>query len=479
MQIKYIKLALVIGRWVTARCTRLIHPTRIILLLALSQTSFANTLQTYEYRLGNGLKLIVQEDHRAPVVISQIWYKVGSSYEPDGITGISHVLEHMMFKGTSKHPAGEFSRLISLNGGKENASTSNDYTFYYQELSADKLPLSFELEADRMNNLALLNSEFKKEIQVVISERNMRTDDNPQAHTYERFIATAFVSSPYHHLTIGWLDDLQHLNINDLNQWYKTWYAPNNAIVVVTGDVKPEAVYQLAKKYFGAIPPANITQIKPQREIKPLGEKRVIVKAEAQLPWIIMGYLVPTLVTAKEKWQPYAIAVLQGILDGGNAARLEKEIVRTQQIATDANASYDIYDRLDTLFTLDGTPAPGHTIDQLENAFKDQIKRLQTTLVTDEELKRVKAQVIANKLYAKDSLAGKASEIGSLESVGLSWRVANQYVDNIKMVTKEQIQKVAQLYFNSDNATIGILSPLPMAKSNVPALSPIGSQNVK
>lgn len=451
----------------------------ITVALLLSFTAIAQTT-TNEYTLKNGLKLIVREDHRAPVVISQIWYKVGSSYEPNGITGISHALEHMMFKGTKLYPVGEFSRIIAENGGEENASTSNDFTFYYQELAADKLPLSFKLESDRMQNLILSGDEFAKEIQVVIAERRMRTDDNPQATTYEHFAATANISTSYHHPIIGWLNDLNHMTINDLKQWYQNWYAPNNATVVVVGDVNPQQVFNLANQYFGSIPAKTLPVVKPQSEILSMGPRRVEVKIPAELPWIIMGYNTPSLVTAKESWQPYALQVLEAILDGGASSRLEKIIVRDQKIASDINVDYDLYSRFDGLFTITATPSANHSVAQLESAILDQIKQLQTTLVTDEELARVKTQLIASKTYQKDSIVNQAVEIGGLESVGLSWHVSDDYIKNIQAVTPQQLQTVAKLYLTPERLTIGYLTPAPGIKpTKAPAPTQPGGQYVR
>ncbi|MEW8429094.1 MAG: insulinase family protein, partial [gamma proteobacterium symbiont of Ctena orbiculata] len=198
-----------------------------------------------EHRLDNGMKVIVKQDRRAPIAVSQVWYKVGSSYESGGITGISHVLEHMMFKGTKNHPPGEFSRIIAANGGDENAFTGRDYTAYFQTMASDRLEVSFELEADRMRNLLLLDAEFAKEVEVVKEERRMRTEDKPQSLTYERFVAGAYESSPYRTPVIGWMADLDALEVDDLKVWYRKWYAPNNATLVVVGDVEPERVIQL------------------------------------------------------------------------------------------------------------------------------------------------------------------------------------------------------------------------------------------
>ena len=224
------------------------------IFLALVLIMPGNTLaRVYEFELDNGLKLLVKEDHRAPVVVTQVWYKVGGSYEYDGITGISHALEHMMFKGTEKFPPGEFSRVISENGGRDNAFTGPDYTSYFQTLEKTRLPISFELEADRMRYLTLSNEEFIKEIEVVKEERRLRTEDNPQSFLYETAKATAFQTSPYRFPVVGWMQDLSSMTIDDLSSWYEKWYAPNNATVVVVGDVDPYHVYALAYKYFSPL----------------------------------------------------------------------------------------------------------------------------------------------------------------------------------------------------------------------------------
>ena len=221
---------------------------------------FASSAETKvsEHVLGNGLKVLVKEDHRSPVAVSQVWYKVGSSYEPGGITGISHMLEHMMFKGTDKHAPGEFSRIIAENGGEENAFTGTDYTAYFQTMEASRLAVSFELEADRMRNLHLLPDELKKELQVVTEERRMRTDDNPQAKMQEHFNAMAYTNSPYKNPVIGWPSDIENYKVEDLQAWYQRWYAPNNATLVVVGDVQPKAVFALAEKYFGPLKPSEL-----------------------------------------------------------------------------------------------------------------------------------------------------------------------------------------------------------------------------
>ena len=416
----------------------------------------------HEYTLKNGLRLIVREDHRAPVVVSQVWYKVGSSYEHDGITGISHVLEHMMFKGTRKHPAGEFSRIISENGGRENAFTGKDYTAYFQQLEKSRLKVSFRLEADRMRNLLLPEEEFRKEVRVVMEERRLRTEDDPEALTYEQFNATAFISSPYHHPIIGWMDDLENLTIDDLKAWYRQWYAPNNATVVVVGDVDPAAVYKLAKKYFGPLRPSELRPPKPRREIPQRGLRRLTVKAPAQLPYLIMGYKVPVLRTASEDWEPYALEVLAGVLDGGASARIARELIRGAQLAASASAGYDMNARQQELLMLDGTPAQGHDIGELEAALRAQIRKLREQPVSADELARVKAQVVANDVYQRDSVFYQAMRLGALASVGLDWRLADEYVARIRAINAAQVQAVARKYLTEDRLTIAVLDPQPM-----------------
>lgn len=416
---------------------------------------------THETTLANGLKVIVREDHRAPVVVSQVWYKVGSSYESGGLTGISHVLEHMMFKGTPEHPAGEFSRLIAAEGGRENAFTARDYTAYFQQLEKSRLPVAFALEADRMRHLTLDEEEFAKEIKVVMEERRLRTDDKPQALTWEAFNAAAWQASPYHHPIIGWMNDLENLSVADLRRWYEAWYAPNNATLVVVGDVESEGVFALAQQYFGGLESSAIAPPKPQLEPPQRGERRLTVKAPAQLPYLMMGYKVPSLKTADEDWKAYALDVLAAVLDGGASARLERELVRGQQIAAGISAGYSIDSRLQDLFTFSATPAQGHTVAALEAAIRAQIKRLQEAPVSENELARIKAQVTAAKVYEQDSVFYQAMQIGVMETIGLNWRLLDDYLMRIATVTPEQVMAVARDYLTDEGLTVAILEPLP------------------
>ncbi len=417
-----------------------------------------------EFELDNGLKLIVKEDHRAPVVVSQVWYKVGSSYEHNGITGISHVLEHMMFKETKNLKPNEFSQIIAENGGEQNAFTGRDYTAYFQKLHKDRLEVSFKHEADRMRNLIISEDELLKEREVVAEERRMRTDDNPKSMLRESFNATAFVNSPYHHPVIGWMSDINHYQADDLRAWYQKWYAPNNATVVVVGDVEPQAVLALAKKYFAPLQPEQIATLKPQIEVEQKGIREIKVKAPAELPYLMMGWKIPVVSTAttENAWEPYALEVMAGILDGGNSARFAKELVREQQVATSVGAGNSLFSRLKDLFMVAGTPANGKTVDELKSAVIEQIERIKNEPVTQQELDRVKAQVVAEAVYERDSVFYQAMQIGMLETIGLDWKLSDQYVENVNAVTAEQIQAVAKKFFIDDKLTTAELVPLPL-----------------
>ncbi len=437
----------------------------LVMVLILPISVQAAGSRVYERVLDNGLKVLVKEDHRSPVVVSQVWYKVGSSYEPGGITGISHMLEHMMFKGTDRYPAGEFSRIIAENGGRENAFTGRDYTAYFQTLEKSRLEVSFKLEADRMRNLHLLADELKKELQVVTEERRMRTDDKPRSKTQEYFMAMAYSNSPYRNPVIGWPSDIEHYQVEDLQAWYQRWYAPNNATLVVVGDVQPEHVFSLAEKYFSGLKPSVIKPLKPQTEVEQRGVRKMTVKLPAKLPYLVMAYKVPVLATAQQEWEAYALEVLAGILDGGRSARLTARLVRGKQIAVSAGAGYGLYSRLSELFMLDATPAQGKTVFDLEYALKDEIYQLKSELISEEELQRVKAQVLANAIYERDSNFYQAMQLGMLETVGIGWKKVDEYVDNINQITAEQVRDVARKYLLEDRLNIAYMEPQPMSTS--------------
>jgi zinc protease len=444
----------------------------VFLLTGGASGSPAAPAAPHEYRLDNGMKVIVKEDHRAPVVISQVWYRVGSADEHSGLTGVSHVLEHMMFKGTERYPAGRFSEIIAENGGQENAFTARDYTAYYQLLEASRLPIGFELEADRMANLVLSQEAFVKERNVVKEERRLRTEDNPTALAYEQLYATAFDNSPYHNPVIGWMGDLDSLQLADLRRWYRQWYAPDNATLVVVGDVDPDAVYRAARRYFGGVDAHPLPEVKPRPDPRQRGLRRALVKAPTELPYIVMGYKTPVLGRTERDWEPYALEVLAGVLDGGRSARLSRELIREQEVAASAGAGYGLYGRHSGLFLMDGIPAADHSMAELERALQREVERLQKTLVEPDELQRVKAQVLAGEVYRRDSVSSQANQIGMVETIGLGWRVLDEYVPRIEAVTAEQVRQVARKYLTDDLKTVVVVEPLSREAHGKPRGAP-------
>jgi zinc protease len=433
------------------------------IVASLCFSSLAMSAEVQEFKLDNGLKIVVQEDHRAPVVVSQVWYRAGALDEVNGKTGVAHVLEHMMFKGTKTVPAGKFSRLIAAAGGKENAFTAQDQTTYYQQLEKSNLPLSIKLEADRMANLNLTDEEFAKEIKVVMEERRWRTEDKPQSKVNEQFNSTIYHVHPYGRPVVGWMNDLENMTAADAREWYNTWYAPNNATLVVVGDVNAQDVLKLAKQYFGPLKPHALPARKPQVEPEQKGERRVIVKAQAKLPYVLMGFHVPSLQDADKDVDPYALEILAGVLNGNASARLNQNLVRQSQIAIDVDAGYDMVQRgRQSIFVLDGTPSEGSSVAELEAAILNEIEKIKTGGVTEEELQRVKAQVIAADVYQRDSMFYQAMQIGNLETAGFSWRILKDYPAKLQAVTAEQVQLVAKKYFNKDNLTVATLDPQPI-----------------
>jgi zinc protease len=434
----------------------------ICLLFCVSYTLSAwSTIQsqTHEYEFENGLKLLVREDHRAPVVVSQIWYKVGSSYEHEGITGISHMLEHMMFKGTPKFPGNKLAEIVAEKGGKQNAFTGYDYTVYFQQFAKQHLALSFELEADRMQNLILNQDLLTPEKQVVAEERRWRIDDQPQAAAQEVFFSQAFLTNPYRHPVIGTSQDIQQYTLKDLKEWYDTWYVPNNAVLVVVGDVVPDEVFALAKQYFGDIPQKTIPEVKTFTLVPQPGERQIKLKKKAKLPLLLIGYNVPSLKTAEVDWEPYALDLLLAVLQGNRSARFEKEIMRENKIALDVDTWYQPASAHSTVLMMSGEPSPDHNLVTLEKAFRAQVQRLQNELVTDKELEIARVNLVASRVYQKDSMFYQAYEMGMLEATNLTWNLGEDYIDNIHAVKPSQIQAVAKKYLNADRITITYLNP--------------------
>ncbi len=424
--------------------------------------SFPVLATVTEYQLDNGMHVVVKEDHRAPVVVHQVWYRVGGNYEQPGKTGLSHMLEHMMFKGTKHLKPGEFSKIVSKLGGQENAFTSSDFTAYYQVVGKQHLERVMELESDRMRNLIIDDEEFYKERDVVTEERRWRLEDKPSSKLYEQFNAVAFLNSPARNPVIGWMTDIRSYTPQDMRDWYKQWYAPNNAILVVVGDVQPKQVLALAKKYYGKYQSETIPELKPQTEIKQEGIRRIELKGATKVPSLQMGFHVPSLVTAKtpeEKQEVYALSMLSSILDDGDSSRLSTSIIREQKMASSVSSYYNSASRLTTLFQLSGTPTTGHTVEEVEKALLAEIEKLKTEKVSKQEMERVWAMSEASYVYAQDSTQAQAMMLGRLLSVGLSADLLDDWIERLRTVTPEQIQAVAQKYLNRDNLTVGTLYP--------------------
>jgi len=413
--------------------------------------------------LKNGLTVILVEENKVPVVTFQVWYKVGSRNEISGKTGLSHLLEHMMFKGTPLHGKGEFSRIVAQNGGKENAFTGNDYTAYFEIFSSDKIDLSLELESDRMHNIMIDPTEFGLEREVVKEERRSRTDDDPYASLIETLYATAFLVHPYRNPVIGWMSDLDGVNREDAYRHYKTYYRPDNATVVIVGDFKSETVLPKIALLFEKIPKGSENVPHPTtKEPDQLGERRVIVKREAQLPFVFMGFHAPNY----KDPDTYPLAALSQILSGGKSSRLYQNLIYNKQLALSAGGHYDDLTTDPDLFYFYGSPRPGIAIGEVEDALKQEITRLQTEPVTDRELTKAKNIIEAEFVFSADSNFARAMQIGRAETVGAGYDYFIHYLENLRKVTKDDILRVAKKYLIEDHKSVGILVPTPTHTAN-------------
>ena len=433
------------------------------LFLIFAQLGWASGLEapdTHEYHLSNGLKLIIREDHRAPTVAHMVWYRAGSMDEVNGKTGVAHVLEHMMFKGTHKVKAGDFSRLVAALGGRENAFTSRDYTAYFQQVEKSKLEDVIKLEADRMSNLNFDDAEFLKEIQVVMEERRLRTEDNPSSLLNESLMATAYMSSPYRHPVIGWMNDLQNMKASDARDWYRSWYAPNNATVVIAGDVEAEKVLAMVEEYYGVAPAHELPVRKPQIEPVQKGIKQVHVKAPADSAQLAMAWKVPRLEPGNlDDPEPYALELLAAVLDGYDNARLNRILVKQEKVVNDVGVGYDMISRGPELFLISATMAKGKTVAQARTSIQKTLDELKQKGILESELKRIKVRILSEQIYKRDSIFGQAMEIGSTEMSKFSWKDIDYLLKKMQTITPEQVQTVAKKYLVDDGLTIAVLDP--------------------
>lgn len=427
-------------------------------LVLLSLTATAQ-LSTHQFQLDNGLKVLVREDHRAPVITVMVWFKAGSMDEAPYETGLAHLLEHMMFKGTDKLGPGDFSKLVSRYGGSDNAFTSSDYTAYYQQYEASRLPLALELEAERLGNLKIDDQEFEKELKVVLEERRQRTGDNPNALAWEKFQAVARPGTGYSHPVIGWRALLSQLQPQQARSWYQRFYVPENATLVVAGDVTREQVEPLVQRYFADLP-AGETPPRPQQRLAPAaGERRLSLSLPVRVPALYMLYNVPSLATAKERQDFYALTMLAGVLDGGMSARIETRLVRGQRLLAGAGAGYSGLQRGDGTFTLSASPNPEVSLEQAEQALLEQLEILKDEPPSPEEMNRVRAGVLADQVFDKDSVMGQAMELGMLSTLGVDPLLSNTFTERLEAVTAEDVQRVARRWLVAERRTVAHVTP--------------------
>lgn len=452
---------------------RILFPLSLLCLFITSTSGASVNDQAFETVLSNGLKVILLENHKAPLVTFQVWYRVGSRNEVWEKTGLSHMLEHMMFKGTEKVGPEEFSRVIQENGGNDNAFTSRDYTAYFENLSSDRIQVVMDLESDRMQSLLLREQDFRTERMVVMEERRLRTEDSPTSYLHEQLEATAFQIQPYHWPIIGWMEDISRLTIENLKAYYKTYYNPVNAFLVVVGDFKKEDLLSKIEKSFGSIPKGTEPEQKKALDPTQAGERRVFVKREAQLPYIAMGYRVPNL----RDPDGYVLEVIAAILSGGKSSRLYQSLVREKRLVFSVDADQSLLSRDPSLFYFTANPLPGKEVTEVEKALDQEVEKLQREPVEEKEMEKAKNQLEASFIFAQDSLFYQAMLLAQYEST-LSWKALDDYLPSIRKVSPEDIQRVAKKYLVPDNRTVGILIPLPPKEGKTPPAMPSGRGDI-
>jgi zinc protease len=422
-----------------------------------SLTAFRGSSHATDVRevvLDNGLKILLLEDHKSPAVTFQVWYRVGSRNEKDGKSGLAHFLEHMMFKGTPTTKPEEYSRIIAKNGGRANAFTSSDMTVYFATMSRDKIGIEIDLEADRMANALLGETYFQPEKKVIQEERRLRTDDNPAAALSEMASAVAYLVHPYRRPVVGWMDDIQNLTRQDLVDYYKLYYVPNNAFVVITGDFSTAEILPKIRAAFEKIPrggePPNVRVEEPPQK----GERRIIVKKEAELPIVLMFYHAPNLTSPDS----YALDLLSVVLAGGRSSRLYHDLVYQKRIVRSVDADYNGISVDPAGFTVTAQLMPGKEPTEVEREIDILVEKVKADLISERELQKAKNQIEAAFIFAQDSIFGQAMKIGYYEIVG-GWRQMDSYLEGIRKVSREDVRRVAKQYLNRDQRTVAVLIP--------------------
>jgi zinc protease len=432
----------------------------IVWLSAVASAS-AGVFNPKTFTLPNGLQVVVISNHRAPIAIQMVWYRVGAADEPAGKSGIAHFLEHLMFKGTKEVPPGEFSKIVARNGGQDNAFTSHDYTAYFQRVAKDRLELVMKLEADRMTNLVLTDAEVLPERDVVLEERRSRTGNNPSAQLYEQSRAALYLNHPYRIPVIGWKSEIARLTTKDAIDFYRRHYAPNNAILIIAGDVTVDEIKPLAEKYYGPIPRGNIPPRVRATEPEQRAARRVVLKSPrvGQPTWS-RSYIAPSYTTAKGK-EAYALQVLAEILGGSTTSRFYRSLVVDQAVAASASAWFSA-DGLDGgTFGLSGSPRPGKKIEAVEAAIESQIQRVLRDGVTDDEVDRAKRSLMAGAIYVRDSLRAGPNIFGRALTSGRTIEDVESWPDRIGTVTAADVNAAAKAVFHDKRSVTSVLLPDP------------------
>ncbi len=431
-----------------------------ILLFFILLPAVLHGADVQEFILSNGLKVLIIEEHKAPVATFQVWYRAGGRNEPFGKSGMSHLLEHMMFKGTSRYGPSELSRIVQRNGGTNNAYTTKDYTVYFEIFAADRITLAVELEADRMRNLLLDDRELDSEKKVVMEERRLRYEDDPQTSLFEEVVAMAFKVHPYQRPVIGWMCDIESIRRDDLLNYYRTYYAPQNAVIIVVGDVDGKEMIKKIRENFEGIPSGEPVQQATSREPGQRGERRLFLEREAEIPYLIAAYHVPSF----PHEDSYALDILALILSGGKSSRLYQSLVYEKKIALSADAMYGGFNRDPYLFFLFADASPGSNISDVENAISQNLEQLKKAPPSEREIRKAKNQIEASFLMGQDSIHIQAMQYGRFEMLG-DWRFMDRYLEGIRKVTPADIVRVAQQYLTESNRTTGILMPVREVKS--------------
>ena len=433
---------------------------------------------TEQFKLANGFTVIVKPDRRAPTAVHMVWLRVGAMDEVDGATGLAHVLEHMLFKGSRELKPGEFSRRVAALGGRENAFTMQDATGYFQQIPANKLEEVMKLEADRFANNQWPDQEFQREIEVVKEERRLRTEDSPRSLMWETLNAAIFQASPYRRPVVGWMSDIESLTPQEARDFYRRWYVPANAVVVVAGDVDPAQVRRLAERYYGRIAARPVPVRKPRTEPQQVGVRRIEFKAPADQAYVALAFKVPQLTSFEpgpDNDDALALTVLAAVLDGYRGARLDRALTQgSDRVADSAGAGNGLWGRGPQLFTLDGVPAAGKTPEQVEAALRAEVVKVARDGVTEAELNRVKTRWISGEVYKLDSIMNQARELGSYWIQGLPMDASERLIQRLRGVTAEQVKAVAAKYFGDDQLTVGVLRPQPVDPNRKPRTPPAG-----